>query len=396
MPMHFSPNEIKQLRAETIGTQYVTHFNNAGAALIPNPVSQVVQDYLAEEAKYGGYEMAAKYQSDLEQTYTTIAQFIGAKTNEIALVENATEAWHKAFHAIPFEKGDIILTSEAEYATNYISYLQKQEQIGIEIKVIPSDEQGQINVEALEKMISPTVKLISVTHIPTNGGLINPAEAVGEIAKANGILYLLDACQSIGQIPINVEKIGCDMLSATGRKYLRGPRGTGFLYVRQAVYEQLTPPFLDLHSASWESATSFDIRNDARRFENWESNKGLILGLKKSVEYADAIGMERIQHRIQYLGNLLRDSLQQVKGVQVHDIGQQKGGLVSLSKKGYTREQILTHLSKHQINCSPIFYNGTLLDMQKRNLAHNLVRASVHYYNTEAEIQHCCTILDQL
>lgn len=394
--MHFSPKEIEKFRTDTIGTQYVTHFNNAGAALIPDVVSNVVQDYLAEEAKYGGYEMAAKYQADLENTYTSIAKFIGANADEIALVENATEAWHKAFHAIPFEKGDIILTSEAEYATNYISYLQKQQQVGIAVKVIPSDAQGQIDIVALEKMISSKVKLISITHIPTNGGLINPAEAVGKIAKANGILYLLDACQSIGQIPIDVEQIGCDMFSATGRKYLRGPRGTGFLYIRQAICQTLTPPFLDLHSASWESSTSFRVRKDARRFENWESNKGLILGLKKAVEYADAIGMERIGQRIQYLGDLLRTSLQQVKGVQVHDIGQQKGGLVSLSKKGYTREQILTHFSNHQINCSPIFYNGTLLDMQKRNLANNLVRASVHYYNTEAEIEHCCTILDQL
>ena len=234
--------DIERARSETPGCKHVIHFNNAGAALMPQPVLDSVNQYFQLEATTGGYEAAEQSHEKIEQVYDQVAGLVNGRSHEIALIENATRAWDMAFYAIPFQPGDRILTAKASYASNYIAFLQMARQKGVVIDVIPNDEYGQLSLPALENMLDERVKLIAVTHIPTNGGLVNPAAAAGKIANDAGVLYLLDACQSVGQLPVDVKAIGCDMLSATGRKWLRGPRGTGFLYVREAILEQLEPP----------------------------------------------------------------------------------------------------------------------------------------------------------
>lgn len=393
----FSAEEIKQLRAETTGTQHVIHFNNAGAALMPDIVRDAQLEYIRQEAITGGYETAAAYHHQLEHTYDAVAELINAQREEIALVENATAAWHLAFQCIDFKRGDIILTSMSEYASNYISFLHLQQLKGIKIKPIPCDDHGQVSMKKLKKMVTKKVKLIAITHIPTNNGLVNPAEAIGKIAHEKEVLYLLDACQSVGQVEVDVKAIGCDFLSATGRKYLRGPRGTGFLFVKKSLLENgVAPPILDLHSAAWTGEDTYEMRTDARRFENWESNKAAIYGLGIAVEYALSLGMDRIEHRVAYLAEQLRTKLSTIDGVQVHDIGEQKGGIVSVEVEGWQRDALLQALGAKGINASPIFYNGTLLDMNRRGLGDNLIRASLHYYNTEDEIDTFCEALKEL
>lgn len=376
---------IDQLRNDTPGTQNVIHFNNAGASLMPNVVSENVINYLREESLYGGYETADKNRASIEQTYAVIGEFINAQPDEIALLENATAAWNMAFFAIDFRDGDKILTSKAEYASNYLSYLRLKDNVDIQIEVIPSDEHGQTSVTALEKMMDKSVKLISVTHIPTNGGLVNPVEEIGEVAQKHSCFYLVDACQSVGQYPVDVQKIGCDMLSTTGRKYLRGPRGTGFLYVKRDQLENLLPPFIDLHAAEWTSEKEYTIRNDARRFENWEMNYAGIMGLKNAVEYASDIGINRIWKRITKLAEKLRWELAELPGVTVHDIGETKGGIVTFTVDSISANEVKNDLSEQGINVSTSPKSSTLLDMEERNLC-TLVRASLHYYNTETEI----------
>ena len=219
------PIDIERARRDTPAASEVLHFNNAGAALMPAPVLQAQLRHLQLEAEAGGYEAAAAADDRIEAIYDSIARLLNADRTEIALVENATVAWDMAFYSVGFAAGDRILTAEAEYLSNYIAFLQVARRSGAVVDVVPSDEAGELDVEALERMIDRRVKLIAITHVPTNGGLVNPAAAIGRIARAHGILYLLDACQSVGQMPIDVAAIGCDMLSATGRKYLRGPRG---------------------------------------------------------------------------------------------------------------------------------------------------------------------------
>ena len=395
--MLFTPAEIEQIRQETSGTKELIHFNNAGAALMPDPVRDAMINYLHHEATFGGYEMEARFKPQLDHTYEVVADLINADAEEIAIVESATTAWNAAFHSLFLNAGDIILTSHAEYASNYISFLHLQRRVGVVIRPIPNDQHGQVDVKALEKMITPNVKLIAITHIPTNGGLINPAAAIGRIANRHKITYLLDACQSAGQIPLDVEEIGCDFLSATGRKYLRGPRGTGFLYVKKSWLDvDIEPPVLDLHSAEWISNRKYKMVPDAKRFETWESNRAGKYGLGLAVDYALSIGVDRISARLRSLAKDLREKLSSISGVTVHDLGKRKGGMVSFSIENHTKEAIQSFLQKNNINVSLISNNGTLLDSNNRALKDDMVRASVHYYNTTEEVDVFCGKIEEL
>ncbi len=289
----------------------------------------------------------------------------------------------------------VFVTARAEYASNYIAYLQTAQRRGIEITVIPDDDSGQVDVTALEDLIDDSVRLISMTHVPTNGGLVNPAAEVGRIAREADIPFLLDACQSVGQMPVDVEAIGCDMLSGTGRKFLRGPRGTGFLYVRESILDRLDPPFLDLRSAEWVAPDRYEMQPDARRFENWESYVAGRIGLGVAVDYALDWGLEAIRDRITLLAKRFRAELSRLPGVTIRDQGREQCGIVSFTVENTDHDLIVKQLFERKINCSVSPRSGTLLDMQTRGID-DLIRAPVHYYNNDDEIDLFITALDEL
>jgi cysteine desulfurase / selenocysteine lyase len=384
--------DVLRARRETPGCENVLHFNNAGAALMPQPVLHATIGHLQLEALVGGYEAAAQAHEAVEHVYDAAAALVGCQRDEIAIIENATRAWDMAFYAVPLGPGDRILTAVAEYASNYLAFLQVARKTGAVVEVIPNDESGMISIEALRQAIDDRVKLIAITHVPTNGGLVNPAAAVGKVACEAGVMYLLDACQSVGQMPIDVAAIGCDMLSATGRKYLRGPRGTGFLYVRQEILERLEPPFLDLHAARWLARDRFEIRSDARRFENWETYYAGKIGLGVAIDYAMRWGLDAIWARVSRLADDLRQRLSTIRGVTIRDQGIARCGIVSFDAAGKDADDIQRLLAKARINVSVSRLASTRLDMEARGLS-DLVRASVHYYNTEEEIERFCTTL---
>jgi selenocysteine lyase/cysteine desulfurase len=389
------PIDIARARAETPGTDNVLHFNNAGSSLMPQPVLDAAVDYLNLEARIGGYEAADRQEAQIERFYTAAAEMLNCDPDEIAFIENATRAWDMAFYAIPFQLGDRILTARAEYASNVIAFLQMAEQRGVSVEVIPSEETGELSVSALRDMMDEHVKLIAMTHVPTNGGLVNPAAEVGRVAQEAGALYLLDACQSVGQMPVDVQAIGCDMLSTTGRKYLRGPRGTGFLYVRREVIPVLEPPMLDLHAAQWTAPDQFITRDDARRFENWETNYAGKVGLAAALDYAMGWGLDAIYARVQELASSLRACLRDIPGVTVTDIGTEQCGIVTFVVDGHSASEIQQTLAQQAINITTSSTSSTRFDMEARGLT-LIVRASVHYYNDEAEVDRFCDAIREI
>ena len=381
----FSPGEVARARADTPGCAKVAHFNNAGAALMPRQVVDASVRHLRLEADMGGYEAAAHADDDIEAVYDSAARLLGCDRDEIALLDNATRAWDMAFYGVPFRPGDRVLTSMAEYGSNFIAYLQVAERYGVQVDVAPNDEHGQISVDALRELVDERVRVISVTHVPTNGGLVNPAAEVGKIAREAGALYLLDACQSVGQLAVDVREIGCDLLSATGRKYLRGPRGTGLLYVRRAVLDRLIPPVLDLHAATWTARDRYEMRPDARRFETWEANYAAQLGLGAAIDHALGWGLPRIQARVTRLAATLREQLTEIPGVRVHDLGLRRCGITTFTLDGVAADRVRSALAAQGINVSVSRTASTRLDMDDRGLG-EVIRASVHYYNTREEI----------
>lgn len=389
---NFQKEEIQKLRAETRGTAQRVHFNNAGCSLPADPILKTVNDYLEEEATFGGYETEAKHQHRINEVYDHVARLINASPGEIALMENASVAWGTAFNGIAFQDGDEIIISEMEYITNFLGFLQIKNKTAVKINVAGLDENGNLSLDKLEAMITPKTRLIAATHVASSSGAVLPVIEIGKIAAKHKILYLLDACQSVGQLPVDVRAIQCDMLAATGRKYLRAPRGTGFLYVRKEVQDQITPMIMDGFSTTSVNKEGYSMKPTAARYELYEKNRALTLGLGRAAQYVSEIGIERIAKRIQELAAMLREKLSQINGITVHDHGDQLCGIVTFTFLNQEPVAIKTLLANHQINVSLGPFGSTLLYMSKHNLT-TVIRASIHYYNTEEEIKLMCDVL---
>ena len=384
--------DVERARRDTPGAERVAHLNNAGAALPPAQVTEAMIAHLRRESQMGGYEAAAAAAEQVEHTYEAIAELIGARVDEVAVVENATRAWDMAFYGLTLRPGDRILTAQSEYASNVIAFLQVAERTGAVIELIDNDESGQVSVTDLRRRLGSgsgsgngAVKLVAITHVPSHGGLVNPAEEVGAATREAGVPFLLDACQSVGQLPVDVERIGCDLLSATGRKFLRGPRGTGFLYVRSEFLDRLEPPFLDLHAATWSAPDRYEVRPDARRFENWETNYAAKIGLGVAVDSALSWGLEAIEERVTGLADRLREMLTSEARVRVHDQGRRRCGIVTFTVDGTPAQKVQQMLSDCGVNVSVSLVDYARFDLPSRGLG-DIVRASVHYYNAEDEL----------
>ncbi len=384
-PAMTEPLDVDALRADTPGCRVVVHLNNAGSSLPTLRTVDTVVDYLRDEAVRGGYEKAELDQDRIEAVYDSVARLIGARRHEIALVESATRAWDLAFYGFELGPGDRVLTSRSEYASNMLAFLHARDRHGIEIVAVDDDEHGQLDVDALAAAIDERTALIAVNHVPTQSGLVNAAEAIGAVANDTGVPFLLDACQSVGQLRVDVHAIGCDLLSATGRKYLRGPRGTGFLYVREAFLDRLHPPMIDLESATWTSPTTYELAPGARRFEDWEASYACRLGLGAAVDYALDLGLARIEARVVALGAALRERLGSLDGVRIRDRGERLCGIVTFTADGVDSRALAEHIGRAGINVSTSTRQSAQLDLGARDID-SVVRASVHYYNTVEEL----------
>ncbi|MCJ7827030.1 MAG: aminotransferase class V-fold PLP-dependent enzyme [Demequinaceae bacterium] len=377
--------DVAAVRRDTRGCETVAHLNNAGASLPPAIVMDAVHQQLRADEVFGGYEAQALVEEGLAKSRAAIGTLVGGRPSEVAFFDSSSRAFGTALLSFPFKRGDRILTAEAEYISNVYAYSYLKKRFGVTTVYIPDDEHGQVDVDALKDAIDERTRLITLTHVPTYCGLINPAAKVGAVAREADIPFLLDACQSGGQIDIDVNEIGCDLLTAAGRKYLRGPRGTAFLWIRTSLLDRLSPPIADQNGAAWLGTNRFDLVGDARRFEPFERSVALHLGLGAAARYAIKLGTPEIEARVVLLGAILRGMLTEIPGLTVRDRGERLGGIVTFTVDGFTAEDVRVALRERFINTATITQATAMHSFPKQGLT-EVTRASVHYYNTEDEL----------
>jgi len=378
---------VNQWREDTPGCANQIHFNNAGSGLMPRGVLEAITAHLNREANFGGYESADDAEAAVADAYANVAKVLGAQPRNIAVVENSTVAFFQALSAFDFKAGDVIVTTRNDYISNQLAYLSLARRYGVEVRRAADLVSGGADPQSAKELLrEPRVRLLAVTWVPTNSGLMQPVEALGEVAEAAGVPYLVDGCQAVGQIPVDVARLRCDFFSGTGRKFLRGPRGIGFLYVSdRALKRGDFPLYIDMRGADWVSADSFAPAPDARRFENWEFAYSLVLGLGEAARYALGVGVERGGRRARELAAALRSKLSGIGGIRVLDRGRDLAAIVTIEVAGWDARELSKLLRTRGINTSASLRAYAVIDMDEKRVA-TALRLSPHYYNTEEEL----------
>ncbi|MEO6605548.1 MAG: aminotransferase class V-fold PLP-dependent enzyme [Aeromicrobium sp.] len=377
--------DLDRIRAETPGSLHHVFLDSAGSSLPPTRVVDAEIAHLRREAEVGGYRAATERAADLAEVPRSLARVIGAADGTIALTDSATRAWNQFVAALPWAPGDRVLITATEYASNALALLQRVHRDGISVEIVPSVPSGDVDLDALASMLDDRVRLVSLTHVPSNSGLINPVQSVVELAHAHGALVLLDACQSVGHLAIDAESLGIDALSASGRKWMRAPRGTGFLYVRPDLIESLTPSAPDLRGGVWAAPDAYELVPDARRFELWEASIAGRLGLGVAADLLLELGTQEVELAILNRSQELRERLRDARGVTLRDQGEKISGIVTFTLDGIPPSEVKLALERADVTVSVSHAASTLIDMRKRGLP-SVVRASPHYFVTDEQL----------
>lgn len=387
--------DIDKIRKDTPGCHDKLFFNSAGSSLPPKAVTDSMVDYLKQEELIGGYLLTAQREAEIKEAYQQIGKLINASPEHVAITFNATDSYARALSSIPFEKGDIILTTTQDYVSNQIQFLSLQKRLGIKVVRAPGNSEGDLDLTEFEKLYkSHLPKLVAVTHVPTSSGLIQNVEAIGALcAKDDNCYFLVDACQSVGQLVVDVEKIRCDFLSVTTRKFLRGPRGCGFLYISEKVLQDGLEPLLpDLHGADWLEENSYRPMSTAQRFEFWEFQYANVIGLKEAAKYANETGMEAIEKRGLALSGQLRDALRNIPRVTIFDQGTHLSNIITLRKEEVSLADLEKHLVENGVYYSIGRAKNALIDFRNKGVDWFL-RISPHYFNTTEETDQLVEII---
>ncbi|MEZ0114780.1 cysteine desulfurase/selenocysteine lyase [Catenulispora sp. EB89] len=377
--------DMTRILADTPGAAKQVFLNSAGSSLPPAPVLQEVIGHLRREAEIGGYEALDEREADLEAGYTVFAELLGCRPDQVAFTDSATRSWLAAFDALPLAAGDRILVGELEYGGNAIPLLMRAQAVGASVELVPSDADGTFSADALADLLDERVKLVSVVQVPTNGGAVADVRRISDAAHAAGALVLLDACQAVGQLAVDAEALDADILTGTGRKWLRGPRGTGFLVVRDRARAVLRPKLADLQGGTWTGADTYTLRDDARVYELWENDTAARLGLIAAARYLLDLGPVAVEQEVTQRSTYLRTALAAIPGVTGYDLGARKSGLVTFGIAGLEAGEVQAGLARRGVAVSVSRRSSTFYDMVRRGLT-EVVRASPHYFLTEAQL----------
>jgi selenocysteine lyase/cysteine desulfurase len=364
---------------------------------MPLPVTRAITDHIGLEAEIGGYEAADARADDISRGYDDLAQLIGARRENIAVVGSATAGFIQALSSFDFAPGDAIVTTRCDYTSNQIQYLALSRRLGVEIVHAADLPEGGVDPASVREIVRRRrPRLVAVSWIPTNSGLVQDVEGVGVVCEEAGVPYVVDACQAVGQLPIDVARLRCDYLSATARKFMRGPRGIGFMYASDRALERGDHPlFVDMRGARWTAADSYEVAPSARRYEDWEFPYALVLGQAAAARYALDVGVEVARARAWALAAPLREALGSMAGVRVLDRGMTRCAIVTFDVAGRHADGIVRALADRRINAVASLREFGIYDFEAKGVQ-TAVRLSPHYYNTEAEIAEAVAALGEI
>lgn len=378
--------DVAAERARTPGSATGHHFNAAGAALLADGTVDAVIDHLRAESLSGGYEAAKHAAPALDAVYARTARLLGVGPDEVALVESATAGWQRAVSALRLRPGDRVLAARSSYVSCALHLLAAERDLGVRVELLPNASDGAVDLAALEAALrAGPAALVTAAHVPTSSGLVEPAAEIGALARAHGVPFLLDATQSLGQLPVDMGAIGCDLLIGTGRKFLRAPRGTGLLAVRRPLLERLSPEAPDVRGAHWTAERSWELVPDAKRFELWEAAHALRLGLGAALAALDSLGVDVVAGHLARLATGLRERLAELPGVHITDPPAAGGAIVTFVVDGLDASDVQRELAERRVHLIAVPAGHGRWDMDPRGLT-KVVRASVHVYNDQSDL----------
>jgi len=380
-------SEVARWRADTPGCAHVNHLNNAGSSLMPQPVIDAMHDHIKLESELGGYEAAEKRESAVEATYLDLAHLIGAKRENVAITSSATAGFVQTISSFDFQPGDALVTTKCDYTSYQIQYLALAQRQGVKILRAEDRPEGGVDPDSVRDLLRANrARLVAVSWVPTNSGLVQDVEAVGAVCEEAGVPYSIDACQAIGQIAIDVARLRCDYLSVTARKFLRGPRGIGFMFASdRALARGDHPLYIDMRGATWVSPDRYEIAPTAQRYEDWEFPYALVLGLGAAARYARNVGIDVAHQRAFALAAHLRAGLKGIPGVRVLDRGHNPCAIVTAAVGSLDATDVVAALAARGINTTASLGWYGLLDFAEKQVS-SAVRISPHYFNTEGEV----------
>jgi cysteine desulfurase / selenocysteine lyase len=387
--------DVAAARAATPGCSDRAFLLSAGSSLPTETTLDAVVGHLRREAEVGGYRAADEAHDALQRGRADLAALIGGEPSEIAYVPSDSVAWMKAWWGwvvggnVP--DGSVVLVDRLTYHSHYAALVQTQAIVDFDIRVMPSLPDGTVDLASLD--VGDDVNAVCATMVGTHCGNVNPIAEIG--AAAPGVPLFVDGCQALGQLEIDTRTLGCHVFTATGRKFLRGPRGSGVLWVAAELVDRFQPPGIDATSTDWTTRAGLSTRPGIGRFEEYEVSYASMVGLASAARQAVAIGMTAVEARVTGLADMLRAGLGRIDGVTVHDTAEQRSGIVTFTVAGVEPDTVVEIADRHEITINASTASWAALDMHAKELV-SVVRASPHYFNTEEELERLVHVVGQL
>lgn len=342
------------------------YLDHAGVAPISTRVKSKVNDFLDIALNKG----ATKYDffmEEVENVRTNFSRLLNCKQQEIAFIKNTSHGLSLIAKGIEWRKGDSIIVFEKEFPANLYTWLDLKRS-GVEVRQAPLTG-GRVEIKEIEKLIDKNTRLLSISSVQFTNGYRADLESIGKICKENNILFCVDAIQSLGIVPIDVNELGIDFLAADGHKWMLSPEGTGILYCSSKVVKDVSPVLLGWKSIVNEGEyekINLDLKPNALKFEEGSLNVLGIFALGAGLDLLLEIGIEKVCNRIQYLGDLIIDEVKKRNFILKTPVCKnERAGIISfygsfdssLLKDSLYSKNVIINVRDGALRAAPHFYN---------------------------------------